>query len=122
MTAKIKQITPLLLVSDLEQAISFYLQQLGFALAFRYEDFYAGIEKDGHSIHLKTDYSVAKEGHKKGNNEELDLLFSVDDATTLFEEISKKDIEIVQPLREMPYGSEFYIADPDGHLIAFVSR
>lgn len=121
MEFKINQITPLLLVRDLEQAIAFYVQQLGFAHAFTYEDFYAGIEKNGHSIHLKTDYNAAKEGPKKSNNEELDLVFSVDDVTTLFEEILKKDIEIVQPLREMPYGNEFYIADLDGHLIAFVS-
>jgi uncharacterized glyoxalase superfamily protein PhnB len=120
MNFRINQITPLLLVADLEQAIAFYLEQLGFTLAFRYEDFYAGIEKDGHSIHLKTDYHAAKEELKKSNNEELDLLFSVENVETLFEEISKKDIEMVQPLREMPYGTEFYIADPDGHVIAFV--
>jgi len=122
MTAKINQITPLLLVSDLEQAIEFYVQQLGFALAFRYEDFYAGIEKDGHPIHLKTDYNLEKEKPARSNNEDIDLLFAVDNVSAIFEEISKKGIEIVQPLREMPYGSEFYIADPDGHLIAFVSR
>ena len=58
----IKQITPLLLVSDLERAIAFYVQQLGFTLAFIYEDFYAGIEKDGHPIHLKTDYRETKKG------------------------------------------------------------
>jgi len=30
----------------------------------------------------------------------------------------KQDVEIVQPLREMRYGKEFYIADPDGYVIA----
>lgn len=117
----IKQITPLLLVSDLEQAIAFYVEQLGFTVAFIYEDFYAGIEKDGHSIHLKTDYNAPREKPVRDDNYELDLLFSVDNVATLFEEISQKGIEIVQPLREMPYGTEFYIADPDGHVIAFVS-
>lgn len=117
----IKQITPLLLVSDLDRAIAFYVQQMGFTLAFIYEDFYAGIEKNGHSIHLKTDYNAAREKPMRDDNYELDLLFSVDNVATLFEEISQKGIEIVQPLRKMPYGTEFYIADPDGHVIAFVS-
>ena len=121
MAFTIKQVTPLLLVSDLEQAIAFYVQHLGFTLAFIYEDFYAGIEKDGHSIHLKTAYNAAREKPVRDDNYELDLLFSVDNLATLFEEISQKSIEIVQPLREMPYGAEFYIADPDGHVIAFVS-
>ncbi|SEJ57531.1 Uncharacterized conserved protein PhnB, glyoxalase superfamily [Dyadobacter sp. SG02] len=121
MELKINQISPLLLVRDLEEAIAFYQEQLGFAIAFRYEDFYAGIEKNGHSIHLKTDYNAPKEKQIRNDNYELDLLFSVDNVAALFEEISKKGIEIVQPLREMPYGKEFYIADPDGHVIAFIS-
>lgn len=117
---KVKEIIPLLLVHDLEQAIAFYAQQLGFAVSFRYEDFYVGIEKDGHPIHLKMDYNPAKEAPAENNEEHVDLLFSVDDVATLFEEISKKEVKIVEPLREMPYGKEFYIADPDGHVIAFV--
>ncbi|SDF85682.1 hypothetical protein SAMN04487996_11311 [Dyadobacter soli] len=121
MAFKIKQITPLLLVADLENAIAFYVHQLGFTVGFRYDDFYAGIEKDGYTIHLKIDYNAPREPIAKTSSEELDLLFSVEDAASVFEEISKKDVEIIQPLREMPYGTEFYIADPDGHVIAFVS-
>ncbi len=120
MEFKINQISPLLLTRDLEKAIDFYVRHLGFTLDFVYEDFYAGIERDGHSIHLKTDYNAAREKPVRGDSYELDLLFSVDNVATLFEEISKKGIEIVQPLREMPYGREFYIADPDGYVIAFV--
>jgi predicted enzyme related to lactoylglutathione lyase len=29
-------------------------------------------------------------------------------------------VQIVQPLREMPYGTEFYISDPDGYIISFI--
>lgn len=116
----IKQITPLLLVSNLEQAIAFYVQQLGFTLAFTYEDFYAGIEKNGHPIHLKTDYRETKDRPSRSNNDELDLVFAVDNVAGVFEEITKTNVEIIQPLREMPYGTEFYIADPDGHVLAFV--
>lgn len=120
MAFTIKQITPLLLVSNLEEAIAFYVQQLGFTLAFTYEDFYAGIEKNGHPIHLKTDYRETKGRPSRSNNDELDLVFAVDNVAGVFEEITKTNVEIIQPLREMPYGTEFYIADPDGHMIAFV--
>jgi len=122
MEFRINQISPLLLTRDLGHAIEFYVNQLGFTLDFVYEDFYAGIERDGHSIHLKAPYDAAQEKRVRNDNYELDLLFSVDNVIPLFEEISKKGIEIVQPLREMPYGTEFYIADPDGHVIAFLSR
>lgn len=120
MAFTIKQITPLLLVSNLEEAIAFYVQQLGFTLAFTYEDFYAGIEKNGHPIHLKTDYRKTEDRPSRSNNDELDLIFAVDNVAGVFEEITKTNVEIIQPLREMPYGTEFYIADPDGHVLAFV--
>jgi len=120
MAFTIKQITPLLLVSNLEQAIAFYVQQLGFTLAFTYEEFYAGVEKDGHPIHLKTDYRETNERPSRSNNDDLDLVFAVDNVAEVFEEITKTNVQIIQPLREMPYGTEFYIADPDGHVIAFV--
>jgi predicted enzyme related to lactoylglutathione lyase len=122
MTAKIKQITPLLLVTNLERAIQFYTEQLGFTLDFRYDDFYAGIEKDGHPVHLKMVDQPAGGGILRRNDEDICLLFSVDDIAGVFREISEKTINIVQPLREMPYGKEFYISDPDGNLIAFIDN
>lgn len=103
-------------MNDIERAIRFYVQQLGFTLAFRYEDFYAGIENNGNAIHLK----ATERRVKREENDDLDLIFSVEDLPGLFEEISKRAITIVQPLREMPYGKEFYIADPDGNVIAFM--
>lgn len=33
--------------TDLEQALDFYTNTLGYKLTFRYEDFYAGIDVDG---------------------------------------------------------------------------
>jgi predicted enzyme related to lactoylglutathione lyase len=122
MTAKIKQITPLLVVTNLERAIQFYVEQLGFTLDFRYDDFYAGIEKDGHPVHLKMVDQPAGGGILRRNDEDICLLFSVDDIAGVFREISEKTINIVQPLREMPYGKEFYISDPDGNLIAFIDN
>jgi predicted enzyme related to lactoylglutathione lyase len=29
-------------------------------------------------------------------------------------------LKITQPLRTMPYGTEFYISDPDGYVLAFL--
>ena len=51
---RIKRMSPQFLVADIDRSIEFYTQKLGFDVDFRYEDFYAGIIKDGFSIHLKT--------------------------------------------------------------------
>ena len=110
--------SPLLLVADINRSIEFYKKQLDFEIDFRYEDFYAGIVKDGHSIHLKVDEYSIKERKSKRNN--LDsIVFSVSNIEGLYEELSHRPVEIVQSLRDMPYGKEFYIADPDSNIIAF---
>ena len=114
--------SPLLLVADIKRSIEFYTNELGFEVDFRYEDFYAGIIKDGYSIHLKqSGYSLVERKNKK-NNEDLNIIFSVNGIEDLYEELSHKPVEFVQSLRNMPYGKEFYIADPDGNLIGFVEE
>jgi len=114
---EIKIMSPIVHVTHIEQSIEFYTKKLGFSLDFRYEDFYAGILKDGNSIHLK-----AGERRWDGENEkdELVILFTVEDIELLFTDLVNNSIQIVQPLREMPYGREFYISDPDGNHFGFV--
>jgi predicted enzyme related to lactoylglutathione lyase len=114
---RIMKMSPQLRVSDLERSIEFYTNKLNFAVNFRYDDFYSGISKDGFSIHLKSsDLPI----DRSKSNEELEILFSVEDIEQLYHEFLEKSVEIAQALREMPYGKEFYIADPDGNIIAFV--
>src|ERR1700733_14033137 len=82
----IKQMSPQLLVADMERAIEFYTKKLGFAVDFRYEDFYAGIIKNGYSIHLKVDESLIDEQNNKRNAGNLAITFSVDHIDSLYEE------------------------------------
>ena len=116
---RIKKSSLQLLVADIELSTEFYLNQLDFQLDFRYQDFYAGISKDGCSIHLKSGMASIEERKNKRDNEHLDLICSVDGIEQVYEILSKKSIEIIQPLRHMPYGKEFYIIDPDGYMISF---
>jgi len=56
---RIKKMSLLFLVADINLSIKFYTNELNFDVDFRYEDFYAGIIKDGYSIHLKVrGYSI----------------------------------------------------------------
>jgi catechol 2,3-dioxygenase-like lactoylglutathione lyase family enzyme len=117
---KIKKMSPLFLVADIERSIEFYTKKLGFSIDFRYEDFYAGIIKDGFSIHLKTgEHSIDIKQNKKGNGH-IDITFAVEDIELLYKVFSIRSMEITQPLRGMPYGKEFYVADLDGHILAFL--
>src|SRR6478735_187759 len=101
--SRIKKMSPQLLVADIGRSIEFYKKKLGFDIDFRYEDFYAGIIKDGCSVHLKLGNPSIEERKNKRNNEDIDIVFSVEGVKDLYEELSNKTIEFVQPLREMPY-------------------
>lgn len=108
------------MVTNLELSLDFYTQELGFKIDFRYEDFYAGIIRDIYTVHLKCGSYDNDERINKSKNEHLDLCFAVEDIYGLFESMKSRQVNIVQPLREMPYGREFYIADPDGHILGFL--
>ena len=111
--------SPQFVVADLSKAIEFYTTKLGFEVEFTHEDFYAGIIKDGHSIHLKTKHSIGERINKR-KNEDLDVVFSVEGIEELYAELANRSVEFTQPLRDMPYGKEFYLEDPDGYVISFM--
>jgi predicted enzyme related to lactoylglutathione lyase len=119
---RIKGMSPQFLVADLKRSIEFYTAQLGFKISFCYEDFYCGIIKEGHSIHLKSGKPAIEERTNKKNNQHLDITFSVEGVDYLYQDIKSKPVEIIQSLRDMPYGREFYISDPDGYVIAFLEE
>ena len=120
--SRIKKMSPQLLVSDLDSSMEFYTEKLGFDVDFRYEDFYSGIIKEGCSIHLKLGNPVREERQNKRDNEDLDIVFSVQGIEDLYEEYSARSVEFTQPLRDMAYGKEFYVVDPDGYLLGFLEE
>lgn len=52
--------SPLFVVSDLEQFLDSYTQKLGFEILFRYENFYAGITGDEYSVHMAASPTYVK--------------------------------------------------------------
>ncbi len=111
--------SPQFVVSDLDKSLQFYTEELSFDINFRNEDFYAGIGCDGHSIHLKTGSPAKEERERRRKDEDLDIYFGVTDIDSYYEHILSRDIEVIQPMRKMPYGKEFYIVDPDGYILGF---
>ena len=113
----IQSMSPQLLVTDIERAIAFYTEKLGFEISFRFEDFYAGIVKDGCSVHLKMGESLRTKA-----DEDLDLTFVIADVDGIYAALVERGVDIRQPPRDMPYGRELYIADPDGNMLAFLQN
>jgi len=111
---------PQLFVTDMTAAIAYYLDRLGFSLAFSYGEpaFYAQIARDGARLNLRaTDGPI---GFRSGNSDALSATLTVEDAKPLFLEFQRAGAIFHQPLRTEPWGARtFIIADPDGNLLCF---
>lgn len=104
--------------TDLDASIRFYTQVLGLDLAFRYEDFYAGIAAGAQLFHLKwvdagdaNLAALAEAGH-------LHLWLETDDIAAVDARISAAGIAPVRPLHATPWGTrEMILRDDQGHTI-----
>ena len=112
---KLTSLAPQLLVDDLSRAMTFY-RKLGFTFGEPWDGFYAIGKRDGLEIHLK-------EAPKDLANEHLDAAAGVDGIDAFYEECVEQGARILKPLAATAWGTkDFYIEDPDGHIIAFGGR
>ena len=116
-------IAPQFLVDDLERAIAYYCDKLGFELDFKYQSFYAAVKRDGFAIHLKHAPKLAADRASRKQNEHLDAYISVSGIQGLFSELEMRGAQVIKPLEEQPWGClDFYVTDPDGYILCFSER
>jgi len=120
---RLTSIAPQFLVEDLDRAIAYYCDKLGFALDFQYEGFYASVSRDGSAVHLKHGPRLAGESEHKKQNEHLDAYISVTGIRDLFSELKARGAKVIKRLEERPWACvDFYVEDPDGHILCFSER
>jgi catechol 2,3-dioxygenase-like lactoylglutathione lyase family enzyme len=112
----------LLEVSDLNASIAFYRDLLGLRLKSQSHDFVT-LESDNVGIFL---WSARWDWEKPRSNGERQGLgmyphFSVSDAVAVVDRARRAGYRIVQESRKYDWGTEAFIADPDGYTWAFVS-
>ena len=118
--AKLEKIVPQFLVLDLKTACDFYVEQLGFRVDFEYEDFYAGVERDGVMIHLKLSDTPDPSRLAKQQGDHLDIYFTVDDIEALYAEYKTRGVKFTQPLQTKPWDMrEFVVWDNNGYILYF---
>ncbi len=101
--AHITGIAPQFLVDDLDRAIAYYRDRLGFELDFKYQSFYAGVRRNGFAIHLKHAPKLAADRAHRKQNEHLDAYISVSGIRDLFSELQRRGAEVIKPLEERPW-------------------
>jgi catechol 2,3-dioxygenase-like lactoylglutathione lyase family enzyme len=117
---KITHVAAQLRTTDLDGSIRFYTETLGMTLAFRYQDFYAGIDAGGRSFHLKhvdaTDPSIADV--REGGH--FHLYFGTDDTAALAALFEQRGVRLLQGVHETAWQTrEFVIEDDQGHTLYF---
>ena len=115
-TTIFRQVQPIIGTRDVERAIGFYVDRLGFALKFKSGTapaYYLGFLRDGVELHMQFQYP-----HKMGT---LRLRILVDDVDALYEEYKTRDVFCDKTqLGDKPWGTrEFAIYDPDGNALTF---
>jgi catechol 2,3-dioxygenase-like lactoylglutathione lyase family enzyme len=118
--ASFLHIAPVLRVADLTRALAFYRDRLGFKVEFVYEDFYANVSRDGCHIHLNRGAPTPRDQGAFEQAENLDVCVVVGDAAKLAVDLASSGAPFTVSLRRMPYGTEFYVRDPDGYILGFV--
>ena len=118
--ARVMGIAPQFLVDDLGAAIAYYRDALGFCEDFTYGSFYAGVSRDGRSIHLKcAPKTVADRAHRRAH-EHLDAYLAVAGVIALYDELRSRGARITAPLEERPWATrEFCVEDLDGYILCF---
>jgi catechol 2,3-dioxygenase-like lactoylglutathione lyase family enzyme len=118
--SRVTGIAPQFLVDDLDRAIAYYCDKLGFELDFKYQSFYAGVSRDGFAIHLKDAPKVIADREHRKQNEHLDTYIAVSGIRGLFNELEKRGARVIRPLEERPWAClDFYVEDPDGYILCF---
>jgi uncharacterized glyoxalase superfamily protein PhnB len=118
--ASITTAAPQFLVDRLDHALAFYEQRLGFARNFVYEDFYAGVSRDGAVIHLKCAPKLPAERAHRRSEEHLDAYLPVSGVGELHDELVRRGAPIIKPLEQRPWGQrDFYVEDQDGYILCF---
>jgi len=120
MTARVRSIAPQLLVDDLDTALAYYRDRLGFTVDFTYESFYAAVSRDGATVHLKHAPKTVADRVLRREQEHLDAYLATSGVETLYQELQSRGARIIKSLGVRPWGhTDFCVEDADGHILCF---
>jgi catechol 2,3-dioxygenase-like lactoylglutathione lyase family enzyme len=122
MKPRVTSFAPQFLVDDLERSMAYY-RKLGFTFGEPWDGFYAIGAVEGLELHLKEAPRNEAERRERRDNEHLDAAAGVDGIEAFYEQCVANGVTLHKPLTATAWGTlDFYIEDPDGHIISFGGR
>ncbi len=98
----------LLMVEDMDKAVSFYVDQLGFRIRP------AKPLADGRPFTAFEQGIALVAGRQPGHRQVDHVAFEVDDVRALRDRLRANKVPFFNDLHDGPYGLTIYVADPDG--------
>jgi uncharacterized glyoxalase superfamily protein PhnB len=111
-------VSPVLHVTDLNAALTFYIDVLGCTENFRFEDHYAGIKLGQVNLHIAQ--GSGPFNRPVGGANLYFFLDSPADVDAYYADIIAKGARVDQEPKDYPYGMRDFVAfDPDGNMLSF---
>jgi len=104
---------PILRVEDMKNALSFYVDKLGFQNASWGNDDFTSVNRDRAGIYL------CRGGQGRGG---AWVWIGVQDAAKLHDELVPLGVAMRMPLTNFSWALEFHVEDPDGNVLRFGSE
>ena len=123
MHSKLKKIAPQFVVLDVVKTAEYYRDELGFTILGYFKDppVYAMVARDDVEIHFgKADADKVQMNESVRRGLGTDVYVWVSDINGLFEELSAKNVEIVEgPVKQIYGSTEIVIRDCNGFQLVF---
>ena len=126
---KFQDVTPNLIVGDIDRSTAFYRDVLGFTVVTTVPDaapfVFVWLERDSVPVFLNDPKAVEHDvsgvsGRPFGGS--ATLFFVISDVDAFHAAVAPR-VKVVMPLKTQFYGMrEFAVEDPDGHLLTFAQR
>ena len=120
---EISSVSPFFIVRNLQQALSFYRDQLGFDITYQEpadDPFFGIVSRGGAMIMLKSVGVDPLPNYKREPGARWDAYLYVPDPDSLAAEFASRNVEFSEPLKDTHDGLRgFELKDADGYVLFF---
>ena len=115
---------PQIFVTDMERAVRFYRDQLGFSVGYLYGEppYYGLVTCDGVGLNLRHVDESPYAAEVRAREDLLAVTIVTRNAKALFVRLAGAGVTLHQRYREQAWGGhDFIVSDPDGNLVHFAT-
>ena len=120
-SAIVRQLVPLLAVTDIQRSLEFYRDRLGFTLTGQAENegrlSWCSMVRGGSAIMLQQ--AEDEDGPAKGRGRGVSFYFVCEDADAIYAELTSRGLQISPPTVAYYGMKQVIVPEPDGYYLCF---